>query len=59
MEQTVCINRKAFEDLINVKDEFNAIIESIELMGDKEFMKDYKKAKEEIKNREFVDWNEL
>jgi hypothetical protein len=31
----------------------------LELMENEEFMKSYKKAKEEIKNREFVDWDEL
>lgn len=52
------INREAFEDLMHVREE-DAIVESLELMQDKDFMKSYKKAKEEIKNREFVDWDEL
>jgi hypothetical protein len=42
-----------------VKEELDAIVESIKLMQDKDFMESYKKAKEEIKNREFVDWDEL
>ena len=46
-------------DLVKVKDEFDAIVESLELMADKEFMKSYKKSKEQIKKRDFVDWNEL
>jgi hypothetical protein len=57
MEQTIRIDRKAFEDLRDIKDEFDAIIESIELMNDREFMESYEKAKEEIKNRDFIDWN--
>ncbi len=59
MENTICLSKKAVEDLIRVKDEFDSIVESIELMADKKFMSSYKKAKEQIKNREFVDWNGL
>ena len=59
MEQTILINREAVEDLVKVKEEFDAIVESIELMSDKEFIDSYKKAKEQIKKREFVDWNTL
>ncbi|MEA2055052.1 MAG: hypothetical protein U9O96_08135 [Candidatus Thermoplasmatota archaeon] len=59
MKQTISINREAFEDLMRVREELDAIVESLELMHDKELMESYKKAKEEIKNREFVDWNEL
>jgi hypothetical protein len=42
-----------------VKEELDAIVESIKLMQDRDFTESYKKAKEEIKNREFVDWDEL
>ena len=59
MEQTIRIDRKAFEDLKDIKNEFDAIIESIELMNDKEFMESYEKAKKEIQQRDFIDWNEL
>ncbi len=57
--ETVTVNKRAIVDLIKLKEEFDAIIESIELIGNKEFMKSYKRAKEQIKNREFVDWNAL
>jgi predicted CopG family antitoxin len=57
--KTVTINREAFGDLIRIKEEFDTVMESLELMENEEFMESYKKAKEEIKNREFVDWNEL
>ena len=53
MEQTITINREAFEDLMHVREELDAIVGSLELMQDKDFMESYKKAKEEIKNREF------
>jgi predicted CopG family antitoxin len=57
--KTVTISREVFEDLLRLKEEFNTVMESIELMENKEFMESYKKAKEEIKNRDFVDWDEL
>ena len=56
---TIAINRDAIMDLVRVKDEFDSIIESLELMSDPEFMSSYKKSKEQIKKREFDDWNEL
>ena len=57
--ETIEINKKAILDLVRVKEEFDTIIESLELMADKEFIESYRKAKEQIKNREFVEWNEL
>ncbi len=57
--ETVSVNKQAIVDLVRVKDEFDTIVESIELMGNKEFMDSYKKAKEQIKQREFVDWDAL
>lgn len=57
--ETITIDKKALVDLFKVKEDFDSIIESIELMNNKEFMKSYKKAKEEIKNRDFAEWNGL
>ena len=51
--------KKAISDLIKIKEEFDAIVESMELTSNKEFMESYKKAKEQIKNREFEDWDAL
>ena len=59
MTNTITINKEAILDLVRVKDEFDSIIESLELMADKEFMESYKKAKEQIKKRDFADWNGL
>ena len=56
---TVAVNREAILDLVRVKDEFDSIVESLELMSDIEFMASYKKSREQIEKREFVDWNEL
>ena len=57
--ETVLIQKEALRDLVKVKDEFDAIVESLELMNDKEFMSSYTKAKEQIKKRDFADWNAL
>ena len=57
--ETVTIDKKALADLIKVKEDFDSIIESIELMNNKEFMNSYKKSKEQVKKRQFVDWNDL
>ena len=59
MQETVTIERQALTDLKKVKDEFDTIVESIELMQDKQFMESYKKAKEQIKKRDCDDWNAL
>ena len=59
MANTITVNKEAILDLVRVKEEFDSIIESLELMADKEFMESYKKAKEQIKKRDFADWNEL
>ena len=57
--ETVSVNKQAILDLFRVKEEFDTIVESLELMGDQDFMNSFRKAKEQIKKREFVDWNEL
>lgn len=55
----VSVNKQAILDLVRVKDDFDTIVESLELMSDKDFMDSYRKSKEQIKKRKFVDWNEL
>lgn len=55
----VCINKGAIEDLARLTNEINDRVESLELMSDKKFMKSFKKAKEQIKKRDFADWNAL
>jgi len=59
MENAISVNKEAIHDLVKVKEEFDSIVESLELMANKEFMKSFKEAKEQIKKREFDDWNEL
>ncbi len=57
--ETIIVKRDAIIDLVRVKDEFDSIVESLELMADSEFMASYQKSKQQIEKREFVDWNEL
>ncbi len=57
--ETVLVRKDALNDLIKVKEKFDAIVESIELMSNKDFISSYKKSKEQIKKREFADWNAL
>ena len=59
MEATVAVNREAILDLVRVKDEFDTIVESLELMSNPEFMDSFNKSKQQIKKREFDDWNGL
>ena len=59
MAETISVDKQAIFDLIKVKDEFDSIIESLELMADKGFMESYSKSKEQIKKRDFDDWNAL
>ncbi|MBS3155483.1 hypothetical protein J4404_03220 [Candidatus Woesearchaeota archaeon] len=58
-QETVCINKEAITDLIKLKEEFDSVVESTKLMEDKQFMDSYNKSKEQIKKREFVNWNAL
>jgi len=59
MEETLTIKKSALNDLIRIKDEFDSIVESIELSEDKEFMTSFKKSKEQVKKRDFSNWNDL
>lgn len=53
------VNKNALADLIRIREEFNSVVESLELMNDSEFMKSFREAKDQIKNGEFADWDEL
>jgi predicted CopG family antitoxin len=59
MESTITIKKEALKDLVRVKEEFDSIVESLELMSNKEFMNSYEEAKIQVEKREFDDWNEL
>jgi len=57
--ESVNINKNAIIDLLKLKENFDSIIESLELANDEEFMESYKKSKKQIKGKEFADWDEL
>ncbi len=57
--ESVNVDKKTITDLIRIKEEFDNIVESLELTSDSDFMESLKKSKEQIKNREFANWNEL
>ena len=59
MAETIIIKKDAINDLLKLKCEFDSIVESLELMSDKEFMTSFHKSKEQIKKRDFDDWNDL
>jgi len=57
--EDVCINKKAIADLARLTNEINDRVESLELMSDEKFMTSLKKSKEQVKKKEFADWNAL
>jgi len=57
--ETINVSKEAIVDLAKLTNEINDRVESLELMSDKEFMESFRKAKEQIKKREFADWDEL
>ncbi len=49
MTETIAIRKDAFEELIRKKEEFDVIVESIELMNDPKIQAAIKRSKEDIK----------
>ena len=49
MPKTITINEEVFNEMIRKKEEFDAIVESIELMNNLDVMGSIKKSKEDIK----------
>lgn len=58
MEQII-MEREAFVNLMRLKEELDLALESIELMNNSEVMESLKKSEEQIKNRDFANWDEL
>tara|TARA_Y100000310_G_C20307621_1_gene634707 strand:- start:4 stop:195 length:192 start_codon:yes stop_codon:yes gene_type:complete len=57
--ETANISKEALDALMNLKEEFDLVMESIELSNNPEVMESLRKSKDQIKNRDFADWNEL
>ena len=51
--ETVTVNKEAIIDLVRVKEEFDMIVESLELMSDESFMESYYAAREQVKKKRF------
>ena len=49
MPKTITINQDIFQEMIKKKEEFDAIVESIELMNNPEVKEAIKKSKEDIR----------
>ena len=49
MAKTITINEDVFNEMLRKKEEFDAIVESIELMNNPEVKEALKKSKEDIK----------
>ena len=57
--ETITVDKRALMDLARLAEEINDRIESLELMQDKEFMESLRKSEEQIKNRDFANWDDL
>lgn len=49
MPKTITINEEVFNEMIRKKEEFDAIVESIELMNNLDLRESIRKSKEDIK----------
>ena len=59
MSSTITVSKEAINDLVRIKDEFDTVIESLELMSNKVFMDSYKRSREQIRKRELKNWDDL
>jgi uncharacterized membrane protein (DUF106 family) len=56
---TVIVDRNIILDLAKRIEELNDKMESLELSSNPKIMESLEKSEEEIKNRDFANWNEL
>ncbi len=59
MTDTIAVRREAIADLLRIKEDFDAVVESLELMSNEEFMRGYKRSREQVNRRDFGDWDAL
>ena len=57
--ETITIDKKIFIDLVKISEELNDKLESLELANDPKFMESLKKSKEQIKNGDLVEFDDL
>ena len=59
MKDKISIDKVEFLKIMKMLEEVQDRMESLELASDPEFMKSLKKSNEEVKNRDFADWDEF
>ena len=59
MKDEICVDKKVIADMTRLLEEMRDRLESLELASDPEVMESLKKSEEQIKKREFADWDEL
>ena len=57
--EKVSVNKDVIIDLARLTNEIKDRVESLELMSDSELMKSLRKSKEQIKNKELVEFDDL
>ncbi len=57
--ESLTIKKQDFADLMKSLEDIKLKMESLELVNNKEFMESLEKSDEEVKNRDFADWDEL
>ena len=57
--EEISIKKSIIDDLARLTNEINDRVESLELMSDKKFMDSLKKSGEQVRKREFADWDAL
>ncbi len=55
----VYMSRKVFREIMETKERLDSLMESVELMNDREFMESYSRAKKDISRGRFEDWEGL
>lgn len=58
MEQII-VDRKTIIDMAMLLEEVQDRLESLELMSDPEVIAGHERAREQIKNRDFGDWDDI
>lgn len=58
MEQ-INLDKESINELSGLVEEIQLWLESLELASDTEFKESMKRSEEQIKKRDFADWNEL
>lgn len=58
-DYAIPVKKQAIKDLQRIQQEFAAVVESLELMANKDFMDSYATSRKQVKARDFDDWHDL